>query len=120
MNPAAYLRDRPGLNLILIIAWSTMIFYGSSLTQESLPEVADDYSNWMHMAEYCVLGFLAHPYVRSPNAVLVATAACGLYGASDEFHQMFIPGRGASLADLAWDLSGSFIGAFTAKVWGRL
>lgn len=120
MNPAAYLRDRRDLNLLLIMAWSTMIFYGSSVPQEDMPAGLSPYSSLFHFMEYLVLGFLARPYVRAPNAVLVAALAGSLFGVSDELHQIFVPGRDASAGDWALDAAGSFAGALAAKAWGRL
>ncbi len=120
MNPAAYLRERRGLNLLLIMAWSTGIFYGSSVPQDEMPSAWGPYSTVFHFMEYLVLGFLARPYVRAPNAVLVAALACSLFGVFDELHQMFVPGRDASAGDWALDAAGSLAGALAAKVWGRL
>ena len=41
------------------------------------------------------------------------------YGAGDEFHQTFVPGRNASVADLIADGVGSYIGAVIALVVAR-
>lgn len=44
--------------------------------------------------------------------VLLVTVLVAAYGALDEFHQLFVPGRTASLADFATDAMGGFLGAF--------
>jgi VanZ family protein len=38
-----------------------------------------------------------------------------LYGASDEIHQYFVPGRVCDIFDLVADSIGGFIGAFFTK-----
>jgi VanZ family protein len=48
---------------------------------------------------------------RPVHAVLLGLGL--LYAVSDEWHQSFVPGRTASLADLAADAVGLFLGYFT-------
>ena len=40
------------------------------------------------------------------------------YGMTDEFHQMFVPGRTSSIDDLFADTIGAFIGAGLCWAWG--
>jgi VanZ family protein len=42
---------------------------------------------------------------------LVAVALAGLYGLSDEWHQMYVPHRVAEMADVMKDLGGAVAGA---------
>jgi len=77
----------------------------------------------VHAGLYSVLG-LALGYGRSrvgrpvPHAVLLAIGA--LYGVTDEWHQMYVPGRLAEVGDLLADLVGLALGYGTAvAVLGR-
>ncbi|MDO8434410.1 MAG: VanZ family protein [Candidatus Binatus sp.] len=64
-----------------------------------------------HFTEYGVLFFLL---VRGPMArrPYVALALCLFYAMADEGHQLLVPGRGASLYDVALDSSGALFGNF--------
>ena len=72
-------------------------------------------SEWrMHAAIYAGLAAsLALPLSRmSPQRqVLAATLACGLYGVSDEIHQIFTPFRSPEVWDVVADTVGGLIGA---------
>ena len=69
-----------------------------------------------HMTEYAVFGALLMNAVtrqrRRANAVSAALAALGglLYAASDEFHQLFVPGRAGLVTDVLIDFGGVLIG----------
>ena len=63
-----------------------------------------------HMIQYALFGFLLHltmkksPYPSFRDHAMLFTIAIGiLYGMSDELHQSFVPGRTASILDLAAD-----------------
>jgi VanZ family protein len=65
------------------------------------------------MIEYAIFGFLLYltlknsPYPSfSVHAMLFAIAIGVLYGMSDEFHQLFVPGRSANIPDLVADALG--------------
>ena len=72
-----------------------------------------------HAVEYSILGFLLaralwrHSiFWRSAGRVFGAVLVLGvLYGASDEYHQSFVPYRNRNAADLAADAAGVMIGA---------
>ncbi len=67
-----------------------------------------------HMAVYAVLAvtvlYAFQPRLRHERAVrviLLTMGVCIFYGIGDEFHQSFIPGRFASIFDVAADTLGA-------------
>ena len=60
-----------------------------------------------HTAEYLVLGYLLARATGRPNLAWVIAA---WFGALDEVHQAFVPGREAGLDDWWADLLGSLLG----------
>ena len=100
-----------------------VIFYVSSLHDAPLPPgMSDKSAHWLGYTGFSVTivralaGGLPRPVtVRTAlAAVLLATA----YGATDEFHQMFVAGRSAELMDLAADGLGAIVGAAGCWAWG--
>jgi len=69
-----------------------------------------------HLTAYFVLGITFCIWIPNKNwfakpilhAIFVITL-CTLFGASDEYHQTFVPGRSGSLYDLAADFTGGVI-----------
>ena len=81
-----------------------------------------------HVAEYAVLGILlwaalSGHVVRRRIRAAVSAGIGLLYAASDEIHQMFVPGRGPGVADVLIDFSGVCIGVALAAgitaLWRR-
>lgn len=81
----------------------------------------------VHVIAYAVLGVLVRsglgpglhrPLVATCATVLIVTA----YGAVDEVHQSFVPGRSPSVADGIADAVGAILGAWlgTSGIVGRL
>lgn len=76
-----------------------------------------------HLAEYSLFGFLAAralgiltrqgPLFAAGLAIVIG--AC--YGASDELHQSFVPGRESDPWDLLADVAGSALGAGVYLAW---
>jgi VanZ family protein len=64
-----------------------------------------------HFTNYAVLFWLL---IRGPMAgrPYIALAMCVAYALLDEGHQVFVPGRTASLHDVALDSSGALFGRF--------
>lgn len=65
----------------------------------------------LHIILFFGFGLLINQTLRSGgktvvNAFIFAILLGSLYGASDEFHQMFVPHRTASAMDLAADITG--------------
>ncbi|MFH1055079.1 MAG: VanZ family protein [Candidatus Altiarchaeota archaeon] len=121
MNPVLFLRSTPRFNLVLALLWMAFIFLLSSTPAIRIPPQLIPYSTLVHLLEYIVLGFLILPYFshwRNPFSITVLFAL--LYGVSDEFHQLFVPGRFCTIDDVLVDTLGSAVGAFISKKWGGL
>lgn len=90
--------------------WAAAIFWASSHPTVPLPPVwaADKLA---HFAVYAVLGLLlARGAAASRLSPLWAVVLGVAYGASDEIHQHFVPGRAAEAADWAADSLGVLAG----------
>jgi VanZ family protein len=70
-----------------------------------------------HFSEYALMGFLWYLWLhRVKFAPLIALAATALYSCTDEFHQLFVPGRAGQLRDVLIDSSGAVFGILVAFV----
>ena len=100
----------------LALAWAAFLFFQSSSADAGgllsiFPEVPDKVA---HAVAYAVLAaFLTLGSGRPVLAVALAVA----YGASDEIHQAFVPGRTPEVLDLVADAVGAVVGSAVA-VWG--
>ena len=93
-----------------------LIFYFSS-ESDPLPELTTRvWDKLLHTAEYGGLGFLMcrafiGEGISGIRAALVAVVVSSLYGATDEWHQAFVPLRSADILDWLTDSVGSTMGA---------
>jgi VanZ family protein len=82
-----------------------------------------------HILEYALLAFLFWRAFRKPRRndprpwmfhhAIWAVAAAGAYAVTDEFHQLFVASRGASVLDVLLDTLGAALGVFAVWAWGR-
>jgi VanZ family protein len=79
-----------------------------------------------HCTEYAVFSLLLYHCILNSNrtewrarAAAWSVLIAGLYSLTDEFHQLFVPGRGASLMDCGIDTTGAVIGMLVILVWTR-
>jgi VanZ family protein len=126
------------LYLIFLIMWMAFIFYMSSQTgSESshtsgvvlkvLTKMGIDVNSAFgemahyvlrkgaHLFEYFILAILFYHNLKyyKMNAIQLVILCIGLtclYACTDEFHQSFVPNRGASLIDVLIDTTGGTIG----------
>lgn len=102
------------------IAWCTAIFVVSHQSQVPATPGGDKLA---HLAAYAVMAVLfarAFWFGTAWRAPLVAAAVVSaLYGGFDEGHQYFVPGRFASLGDLAADAIGAVLGALAFHLLAR-
>lgn len=101
------------------VAYAGIIFYLSSRTWGSV-ELFPHFDKVIHIFLYSGLGFLCVWALRTTTlrgrAMIFPLAAsmAFIYGVSDEIHQMFVPGRTASIVDLIFDTAGAIVGAWAA------
>ena len=101
-----------------VLLWMGVIFIGSSIG--SFPQVGGDTSDAIvhrtaHLIEFAILGWLvlrALSEGRLPDrrTFIIALIVVTVYGASDEFHQRFTPGRSSELSAVLFDAAGGLIG----------
>lgn len=106
-----------------VALYMAAIFYASAQGDVTLPSALGDKPS--HSMAYAVLGVLfvralagGLPARVTLSTALAAAALTTAYGASDELHQMLVPGRFADLNDLVADGIGGAFGAFACWLWG--
>lgn len=125
------------LSWALVAVWAGFIFFMSSNTNTGLNEGlgffssiyqamksvqaqllgpdTDVLSSIAHFCEYTMFGALLANALRCHmplrRACLVAIACASAYGASDEFHQLFVPGRMCDPMDWLVDTAGATLGS---------
>ena len=99
-----------------------MLFVFSSFSK--LPTPPGDLSFYhVHMAAYAGLAALTTRAAAqglhrvSFTTALVAIAISSFYGVTDEYHQVFVPGRTFDVLDMAADAFGSVVGAGAMWAW---
>ena len=100
-----------------IFIYCLLIFIQSSYPSvETIPTFLFS-DKLLHFSAYALLGILffrafeTFPALNNHHLTVALSILCaGLYGASDEIHQYFVPGRNADIMDLAADFTGSFAG----------
>ena len=106
-----------GLFLFVDFVQDTNIAYAGKLIRKSA-----------HFIAYLILGFLvSHAMKREAYTAIAwkrggaSLLFCVVYAISDEFHQLFVPGRGPLLKDVLIDGSGAAIGIIlymsVRKLW---
>jgi VanZ family protein len=112
------------------LLYMVLIFVVSSLEQPPLPMPEFEWltiDKLYHFIEYVILsGLVARALVKAKPPVVparlvwhVAAVFSILYGASDEWHQTFVPGRFATVADWVADVLGSIAGMLSVYLYYR-
>lgn len=105
----------------LAALWAVAIFVASSIPSSGLPSGLGFWTSVAHFCEYLVLAVLLTLALQSDKRALWKTALlalviASLYGASDEFHQLFVSGRNSDPLDWVVDTIGALVGS-AATVW---
>lgn len=106
------------------LVWAGVILFGTSLPADAVPLQTSHIDKVLHFTIYTVFAFLLTRQISedtSPwRAVLGAILVAAAFGAADEWHQRFIPGRSTELADWVADVSGATIGAMSYALFRAL
>lgn len=107
---------------LLPVLYAAGIFVLSSI--ESIPDIGQP-KNSDKLAHFILYYFFAatvfwavYPSTTRARAAVIAFAAAAAYGATDEVHQWFVPGRTMSLYDWIADAAGAAAWAAVIVVLG--
>lgn len=98
--------------------WVVLILIGTSWPRIRLGPDDLPLDKIAHFASYGVLAALTLRATLTWHrwgTLVAVVVAIALFGAVDEWHQAFIPGRSTSLADWLADLSGAVVGTLTVR-----
>lgn len=102
----------------LFFFWMLVIFAESSLPSEFYPKVEIfNADKLLHMLIYgflamvCYISLIHQEKVKTfyNNPLTWSLIITSLYGASDEFHQLFVPNRSCEFADWLADFAGALV-----------
>ena len=110
------------------LLYMALIFAISSMKQPPFPMPEFEWftiDKLYHFIEYAILGgLIARALLKAKPSVVPSQLIWGLaavlsilYGASDEWHQTFVPGRLATVADWVADVLGSIAGVLGAYLY---
>ena len=98
------------LSWLMVLACMGFIFRVSATPGSDIPPLFPYQDVVYHFVIYLILGVLfshalknTYPKLNRRQAVIIACLFTLIYGASDEVHQFFVPGRSCTLADMFID-----------------
>jgi VanZ family protein len=86
-----------------------VIFFASSRSHVATPGITNVDDKFGHFGVYGLLGTLVCRLGRGWRATLASLLVVAAYGASDEWHQSFVPGRSSEFADWIADTTGAMM-----------
>lgn len=101
------------------IVSSTRTFFNLDLSDARVKEIADAIEGFVrkaaHMTEFGVLSVLLFIWIGQWEMGLLrrgltASGAAAVYAATDEIHQLFVPGRAGRFSDVCIDSAGAVLG----------
>lgn len=103
--------------------WAAAMLVATSWPNPDVPHVVNNGDKLVHAALYAILALLvAHAVPGAARRVVGAVAilaGLSVFGAADEWHQRFIPGRSASVDDWVADSAGAVLGLAAARARRR-
>lgn len=96
------------VDVVNVIAPDNDIIFNQGVINFSIRKAA-------HFGVYLVLGLLVSnglicSSIPRPKVIILALLICALYAISDEFHQLFVPGRSGQVSDVLLDSTGGLVG----------
>lgn len=107
-----------------VIVKIARIFVDKDLSIEKQEELLEKYTGLVrktaHFGIYLILGVLVINFLIEFNIkhiIILSLMVCMLYSASDEIHQLFVPGRSGEVRDVLIDSSGALGGIGLYKLF---
>ncbi len=105
----------PYVNFILLFLYCGLIYWLSDQPSLPVPMLFPHQDKVHHGVAYFIMGLLAvrsfNFFIRNPVLLaLMSLFFCSVYGGFDEWHQSFVPGRDADVADWVADTVGAAFG----------
>ena len=93
------------------------LFFQSSISQIPITDIGIDwFDKILHFVVFGILGFLMARSLKyanfkqlNSNFVIWSIIICSIYGAMDEIHQLYVPGRFATVGDWVADVLGIIV-----------
>src|SRR5437762_857403 len=105
------------------LLWAGVILIGTSLPGSLVPREISSFDKAIHFTIYAILAVLLAKQISEVTgrwrAAVLAILLTAAFGAADEWHQGFIPGRSRELADWRADSLGAAIGALAVAASRR-
>jgi VanZ family protein len=115
--------SRPPLRWGPPVAWASLILIATSIPNfgDLVPVGPPGADKLVHGTMYAVLGWLSARAVdaSSLRTSLAVVLAASLFGAVDEWHQRFVPGRSPHTTDWVADTLGALTGVFAFQAARR-
>lgn len=101
-------------------------FFWPTISRENLEFLNHLVRKSAHVTEYMILSLLLFRALRGgeeirwkPAWFWICIVSIAVYAALDEFHQSFVPSRGASFKDVGFDTVGGLVGLGFAWWWSQ-
>ena len=118
-----YIIDKTFSLWVPVIVWALVIFLFSSKPTGTVTEIqVTDFivKKSAHIIEYAIFTILIYRAlcnsgVSKKESAIYSLILALIYGASDEFHQSFTPGRDPKIRDVFFDTTGSLSAIFLIR-----
>ena len=101
------------------VVLAAVIFFASSHSQVASPGITRADDKFGHFGVYGLLGTLVCRLGRGWRTALASLVVVAAYGASDEWHQSFVPGRSSDVMDWIADTTGAVLAISLYTGWPR-
>lgn len=106
------------------LLWAGVIIFATSTPSDLVPQQVSTFDKAAHFSMYAVLAALLTHHLSDVTtrwrAAILAILLAVAFGAIDEWHQQYIPGRSMELADWGADSLGATTGALALAFARRL
>ena len=107
-----------------VLIWAGFIFFVSSLGGEDIPGIFYGQDTIFHLFEYALLALLLnraltnsrYSSLKKSKRLFLVFISCLVYAISDELHQLFVPARESSIADIVVDSFGIALGSIIYRM----